>query len=224
MGYPVIAADRWIERVELAATVLIQLAVLVISVTSFIERQWPTAFSGIVVLLLTFVPALLERQLRVQLPIEVSLFVCLFLFASFALGEVRGFYEQVWWWDLALHGSSALVTGLIGFLAVYVFYMTYRIRIAPIYVAAVSFGAAVTVGTLWEIFEFMMDRSFGFNMQKSGLVDTMTDLMVNALGALVAAAVGFYYVRQGNILVGRQLLSTLIERGRNVLKRNRTLP
>ncbi len=208
------SSERWIERIELSVTVLIQLAVFLISVTSLIERQWPTAFSGMVVLLLTFVPALLERRLRVRLPIEVSLFVCLFLFASFALGEVRDFYEQVWWWDLVLHGSSSFVTGLIGFLAVYVFYMTHRIRIAPIYVAAISFGTAITVGTIWEIFEFLMDRSFGFNMQKSGLVDTMTDLMVNALGALIAAAFGYYYVRRGDALLGRNVLSTLVKRGR----------
>jgi hypothetical protein len=55
---------------------------------------------------------------------------CAFLFASFALGKVRDFYEQVWWWDLALHGSSSFVTGLIGFLAVFVFYMTQRVRVA----------------------------------------------------------------------------------------------
>lgn len=213
------SSERWIERIELSVTVFIQLAVFSISVTSFVERQWPTAFSGIVVLLLTFVPALLERRLRVRLPIEVSLFVCLFLFASFVLGEVRGFYEQVWWWDLVLHGSSSFVTGLIGFLAVYVFYMTHRIRIAPIYVAAISFGAAITVGTIWEIFEFLMDRSFGFNMQKSGLVDTMTDLIVNALGALIAAAFGYYYVRREDALRGRNILSTLVKRGRSALKR-----
>lgn len=214
-------SESWFERIELWVTILTQLGILAISVTSLIERQWSTAFSGSVVLFLTFVPGLLERKLRVRLPMEVSLFACLFLFASFALGEVSGFYEQVWWWDLALHGSSAFVTGLIGFLAVFVFYMTHRIRIAPIYVAAISFGAAITVGTIWEIFEFLMDRSFGLNMQRSGLVDTMTDLIVNAIGALLAAAVGYYYVRQGDLLLGRSALSTLVERGRSALRRKR---
>lgn len=206
--------DRWIERVEFVVALILQLVILLIAVTSAFEGRWLTAFSGTVVLMLTFVPPLLERQLQVRLPIEVTLFVCVFLFASFALGEIGGFYEQLWWWDLLLHGSSAFVTGLIGFLTIYIFYMTYRIRIGAISVAAVSFGSAVTVGTLWEIFEFLMDYRFGFNMQKSGLVDTMTDLMVNVLGALLAAAVGYYYVRHGDELMGRKLIRVLVERGR----------
>jgi len=99
--------------------------------------------------------------------------------ASYVLGEVADFYEQLWRWDLLLHGSSAVVTGLIGFLAVYAFYVTNRIRIDPFYLAAISFGCAVTVGTLWEVFEYLMDLGLGLNMQRSGLTDTMTDLMVN---------------------------------------------
>ncbi len=62
----------------------------------------------------------MERQLRVRLPVEISFFTCVFLFASYVLGETKGFYERVWWWDLGLHASSALVFGLIGFLVVYV--------------------------------------------------------------------------------------------------------
>ena len=104
--------------------------------------------------------------------------------------------------------------GLIGFLVVYVFYMTNRIRIAPIYVAVISFGTAVTLGTMWEIFEFLMDLSLGLNMQRSGLTDTMTDLMVNAAGALAAAAIGYYYVRHGDELFGRKLIRSLVERSR----------
>lgn len=206
--------DQRIQRFEAAVAIVMQLAILSVTVISVFDRDWSTAFSGAVVLLLSFLPAVIERRLNVRLPIEVFLFVSAFLFASFALGEVGDFYEQLWWWDLALHGSSAIVTGLIGFVAVYVFYMTRRIQIAPIYVAVVSFGTAITVGTLWEIFEFLMDQYFGTNMQRSGLVDTMTDLIVNAMGALAAAAIGYYYVRHDNELMGTNAIRTLVERGR----------
>jgi hypothetical protein len=206
--------ESWIDSIELAVAVIIQLSILAIAITAFMNRQWLTAFSGIVVFLLTFAPSIMERQLHVRLPVEISFFTCVFLFASYGLGEIRDFYERVWWWDLVLHASSALVFGLIGFLVVYVFYMTNRIRIAPIYVAVISFGTAVTVGTLWEIFEFLMDLGLGLNMQRSGHTDTMTDLMVNAGGALVAAAIGYYYVRHGDELLGRKLIRSLVERSR----------
>ena len=187
--------DRWVVRAELAVAVVTQFAILLIAVTSLMTGQWFPAFSGSVVFLLTFAPAVIERQLHVRLPVEVTVFTCIFLYASFALGEVQQFYDRVWWWDLALHGSSAFVIGLIGFLTVYIFYMTFRIRVAPLYIAMISFGFAVTVGTLWEIFEFLMDWFFGMKMQRSSLVDTMTDLMINCSGALLSAAISYYYVR-----------------------------
>jgi len=170
-----------------------------------IEGMWLVAFSGAAILLLTFAPALIERRLRVPLPVEFTLLTCIILFASFVLGEVRDFYERIWWWDLALHGLSAMLMGFIGFLTVYVFHMTHRLKIKPHHVAAFTFGFAVTIGTLWEIFEFLMDWYVGTNMQKSGLVDTMTDLIINAFGALVAATTGFLYVRNGDSQWGRRL-------------------
>jgi hypothetical protein len=207
-------SEDWIESIEMAASVLIQVSILSVAVSAIVTGKWLTAFSGFAALFLTFVPAMLERRLRVCLPIELTLFVCIFLFASFVLGEVNDFYEQLWWWDLLLHGASAVVIGLIGFLGVYVFYVTNRIQVSPFNIAVISFGCAVTIGTLWEIFEYIMDLSFGLNMQRSGLTDTMTDLIVNSIGALLAALIGYQYVRTGGELMGRRLIQALVERRR----------
>lgn len=208
------STESWIEQIDFIVGSLIQLSLLIIAFIAFVDQQWLIAFTAVIVFLLTFVPAFIERQLQVRLPVEISLFTCAFLFASFVLGEIGDFYERLWWWDIALHSSSAFVIGLIGFLTVYVFYMTNRIQIAPTAIAIVSFGSAVTVGTLWEIFEFFMDTSFGFNMQKSGLVDTMTDLIVNAGSALVAAGLGYAYVRYENGSVARKFIRSIVERHR----------
>ena len=199
------ASESRINRIELVVAVVLQISIALISIGAMIEGMWLVAFSGTAILLLTFAPAMIERRLRVPLPVEFTLLTCIILFASFVLGEVRDFYELIWWWDLALHGLSAMLMGFIGFLAVYVFHMTHRLKIKPLHVAAFTFGFAVTIGTLWEIFEFLMDWYVGTNMQKSGLVDTMTDLIINAFGALVAATTGFLYVRNGDSQLGRRL-------------------
>jgi hypothetical protein len=204
--------EGWIDQIELGIALILQLGIAGITIGALLRSQWLLAFSGTVVLLLTFTPAMLEHRLQVPLPVEFTLITSIFLFASFALGEVGDFYERIWWWDLVLHGLSALITGFIGFLSLYVFYMTQRIRVAPIYVAILTFGLAVAVGTIWEIFEFLMDWFFGLNMQRSGLVDTMTDLMINAAGAVVAATIGFSYVRDGDSLLGRRLIRKLVQR------------
>ena len=201
--------ERWINRIELIAAGILQVAIAVISVGAMYRQMWLVGFSGVVVLLLTFTPAIIEHRLKVTLPVEFTLLTCMFLFASFVLGEVSNFYERIWWWDLALHGLSAVLSGFIGFLAVYVFHMTNRIQVNASHVAAFTFGFAVTFGTLWEIFEFVMDWYFSMNMQKSGLIDSMTDLIINAFGALVAATVGFFYVRNGDSLLGHRLFKRI---------------
>ena len=80
----------------------------------------------------------------------------------------------------------------------------------PGWIATITFAIAVSLGTIWEVFEFLMDWYFGFNMQKSGLVDTMTDLMINAVGAAIAAAIGYFYVYNEDSLFGRRLIRALV--------------
>jgi hypothetical protein len=202
----------WIDRVELTIALILQIGILVVTIGAAIERQWLGVFSGCAVLLMSFAPALIERRLRIALPVEITLITSVFLYASFALGEVRDFYEKIWWWDLALHGMSALVIGSIGFLGIYVFYMTRRISIAPGWIATITFALAVSIGTLWEIFEFLVDWYFGLNMQKSGLTDTMTDLLINAAGAAIAAISGFLYVRDEDSHFGRRIIAAYARR------------
>jgi hypothetical protein len=204
--------DDWVERVEFAIAVALQLAIALVSVSSLIRGQYRVAFAGCLIFMLTFVPAIIERRLKIQLPIEVTLITCLFLYASFFLGEIKDFYELYWWWDLALHGTSAILIGMVGFVSIYPFYMTNRVQVAPVYVALFTFALAVTVGTLWEIFEFLMDRYIGLNMQRTGLVDTMTDLLVNASGALMAAVIGYFFVRGDNRRIARQMIRKIASR------------
>lgn len=211
-----------VERLQIGISLLLQLAILMVIFGALFKQQWLIAVTGSVVLALTFAPSVIERQFKVQLPIEFTLAACSILYASFGLGEVRGFYARFWWWDLVLHSFSALVMGLIGFLMIYVFYMTNRVRIAPIYVATISFGFAVTFGTLWEIFEFGMDWSFGFNMQKSGLFDTMTDLAVNIVGGLISAIIGYVYVKSGDSLIADRIIRHFVAKNPNLFTRKQT--
>lgn len=137
-------------------------------------------------------------------PPEFEVLTILFIFASLFLGEIGGYYERFWWWDVMLHTASGLLLGILGFLLVYVLNSqpNVRLHMSPSFVALFAFMFAVAVGAIWEIFEFTMDSLFGTNMQKpmlgdaSGLTDTMFDLIVDALGALVIAVIGYAYMKQ----------------------------
>lgn len=168
--------------------------------------RWSLAFVSFATLTLSLLPPLLAARWSLTLPLPVLIFTTLFFFASIFLGEAFDFYERLWWWDLALHGSSAMGFGLTGFLFVFMLFEGDRFAAPPSAIAFITFCVAMTVGSIWEVFEYTMDMTFGLNMQKSGLDDTMGDLIVNAVGGLVASLTGYVYlIRNSAGMLGKGL-------------------
>lgn len=184
-------------------TLLLQIILLAEVGVAAWNQQWLAALIATGILFLTLAPLFLKKFFRVFIPPELVLFVILFLFASLFLGEVRGYYTRFWWWDIVLHSCSGFLLGIIGFLLVHVLNETedLGVHMKPGFVAFFAFLFAIGSGALWEIFEFSMDTFFGMNMQKamlgdpSGLTDTMWDLIVDTLGALIIAGLGYGYIK-----------------------------
>lgn len=173
-------------------TVIRGLLILAV-IAALVTAHWSEAFVALATLVLTAVPVLVVRRFDVELPLNFIAAIAVFLFATLFLGEVLDFYERYWWWDLVLHGGSAAGFGLIGVIFALFLFEGDRYAAPPWALSLIAFSFAVTIGGLWEIFEFAMDQLFGLNMQKTGLDDTMWDLIVNAAGAFLAAGFGFLY-------------------------------
>ncbi|WP_234417034.1 hypothetical protein [Loktanella sp. Alg231-35] len=159
------------------------------------EGRWSLTFVALATLALALAPIVLANRLDITLPMPFVAATTVFVIASIFMGEAFDFYERVWWWDMALHGSSAIGFGLIGFVFVLMMFEGDRFAAPPWALCLMAFGLAVTVGVFWELLEFLMDQSFGFNMQKSGLLDTMGDLIVDVIGAGLASWLGYAYLR-----------------------------
>lgn len=183
---------------------ILQIIMIIAFAWAIYQHQWLNAVLVAAIFGLCALPSLLSRRLKVYIPPEFEVLAILFIFASLFLGEIGDFYERFWWWDSMLHLGSGLLLGIFGFLLVYVLNSqpNVRLRMAPGFVALFAFVFAVAVGALWEIFEFGMDQIFGTNMQKpmlgdeSGLTDTMFDLILDAIGALVISIIGYAYMKQ----------------------------
>ncbi|MEN8847258.1 MAG: hypothetical protein ABF377_04175 [Akkermansiaceae bacterium] len=170
---------------------------LVISIgASLYNGLWSTVFVSMVALVMTVLPIIFAERFEVKLPIRFAAAISIFAFATLFLGEVRDYYGRFWWWDVVLHTASAVGFGLIGFLGVFMLFEGDRFKAPPIALAILSFCFAVSIGAIWEIFEFAMDQIFGMNMQKSGLVDTMWDLIVDCIGAIIGSSAGFLYLEK----------------------------
>ena len=185
-----------------AVTLSIQ-SILVVGLIVFaIRGNWESVFLTAAVILLTVLPAFILRQYRIYLPPEFQLLASSFVFLSLFLGSATDFYYQFWWWDDVLHMSSGMLLGIVGFLLLFVLNNTDRLPkgIRPSFLCLFGVTFAVFIGVLWEIFEFAVDQIWpGVNMQstETGVVDTMHDLIVDTLGAMIVGLMGLAYFKSG---------------------------
>jgi len=204
--------DEKTEKLNVIITNLIRILLITIIIQEVLTKNYSQIFVAVITLALTYYPSLLEKKFKVYLPSTMQIIITLFIFAAQYLGEMKDFYRLFSWWDIMLHTISGVIIGVIGFMFVYLLNEKYGtgVNLSPFFVAMFAFCFAVTVGVFWEIFEFGVDRIFNLNMQKfrypelgdNGLLDTMIDLIVDSIGALVTVVIGYFYMRkeEGNVL------------------------
>ncbi len=99
-----------------------------------------------------------------------------------------------------MHGISAVLLGILGLLLIWILNHNEKIDMGlnPKFICIFAFSFAVSIGALWEIWEFASDGIFGSDMQKSGLVDTMGDLIIDTAGALFVSITAYVYYKTGH--------------------------
>lgn len=184
-------------RILLGISLLLRLSLIYAIGLGIWTSQWLAVFVSSAALFLTFLPSLIAHNYTINLPVEFELSGVIFIYLSLILGNLRGYYDKFWWWDNILHTSAGIAFGFIGFLIVYILYKAGKINTKPIFLAMFAFLFALSLGALWEIFEFNMDNAFHTNMQRreTNIIDTMNDLTEDAFGALLISLSGFFYVR-----------------------------
>lgn len=156
---------------------------------------------GIVAL---WLPSLITKKFKLEIPNKMYYFYVVFLYGAIFLGEVQNFYYKFQYWDLILHTLSGTMIGFLGFSVVDILnHENENVKLNTFFVAFFAFCFAMTLGGLWEIYEFVSDGVLNTNMQKfaiqngvglmgrEAVADTMEDLMVDCIGALVASTLGY---------------------------------
>lgn len=154
------------------------------------------------------IPAILEKKFQFTLPKTLYIMYLIFLYCAIFLGEIRNFYYSVPHWDSILHTFSSLMSGSFGFMVVDILNRDKHtsINLSPLFVAIFAFCFSVSIGALWEIYEYSFDGLLGLNMQKfrleNGIIleghdalgDTMKDIILDSIGALLASVAGFIHL------------------------------
>lgn len=234
------------NKATLMVYLVLRALVILVLVRSALKGYYESVFLCGLTLFLMILPSVFSRRLQIELPSTLEIIILLFIFAAEILGEINSFYIRVPNWDTMLHTLNGFLCAAIGFALVDMLNRNERFsfKLSPVYLAIVAFCFSMTVGVLWEFFEYTGDTFLGFDMQKDtvihaihtveldptrsnkvvalkditdvilvhgdgtqtalglggyldvGLNDTMKDLLVNFIGAVVFSIIGFFYVKQ----------------------------
>lgn len=162
-------------------------------------------FQCLLGVLVLFFPNMISKKKGIRIPSNLYLLYVIFLFCAIFLGEVRNFYYIIPYWDIILHTFSGGMIAALGFSFISLLNdeENIHVKLTPFFVAFFAFNFAITLGVVWEIYEYTADGILGLNMQKfaledgtllmgrEALSDTMEDLIVDGIGALVISIIGY---------------------------------
>lgn len=164
-----------------AVYTVLRLIVLATLVSSIIRGEYESAFICLLVLGLFVLPFFIQQNFGIELPSTLEIIILLFIFASEILGELKCYFITYPHWDSMLHTTTGFLCAATGFALIDILNRNSKIKfqLSPIYVAVAAFCFSMTVGVLWEFFEFGMDRLFMMDMQKDTVVNAITSVMLD---------------------------------------------
>lgn len=253
------------HRSSFIVYVTLRILVILMMILQIFNRNYENVFLCILTLILLIVPSFIQINLKIEIPTGLEISMLVFIFAAEILGEIQAYYIRFPFWDTVLHTINGFLMAAIGFALVDILNRSEKItfRLSPVYLAIVAFCFSMTIGVMWEFFEFSMDMFFGLDMQKDtivhsihsvmldpaggnvpvgidniqdvtvngeslglggyldiGLIDTMKDLLVNFVGAVVFSVIGYFYVKhRGKGRFAKRLIPRLKTKDADFLKK-----
>lgn len=245
--------------------VTLRLLVILMMILQIFNRNYENVFLCVLTLVLLLIPSLIQINLKIELPTALEITILVFIFAAEILGEIQSYYIKFPFWDTVLHTINGFLMAAIGFALVDILNRSkkFSIQLSPVFLAIVAFCFSMTIGVIWEFFEYGMDQFFGLDMQKDtviqgfssvlldptksnipvpvqditevlvngrdlglggyldiGLIDTMNDLFVNFVGAVLFSIIGYFYVKsRGKGKFARRFIPRLKSRDADFLRK-----
>lgn len=199
------------KAVNLIITNLIRLILFITFIYALTSGRTLVQTIAIIAFLITFIPTILNNIFHVKIPSSFEVLYLLFIYGLLTLGELRGFYHGSIWWSVLMTFTASLVLGFIGLSIVHVLHKTNRIGKNPFLAAAIVFSLSLSLATLWQLFEFVLDTLIHSGLQKN-LADTMQNISINTLGALLMAIAGYNQIKTGSTRLISTFLTKILEK------------
>ncbi len=257
--------EQRVHKSSFLVYVTLRLLVILMMILQIFNRNYENVFLCVLTLVLLLIPSLIQINLKIELPTALEITILVFIFAAEILGEIQSYYIKFPFWDTVLHTINGFLMAAIGFALVDILNRSkkFSIQLSPVFLAIVAFCFSMTIGVIWEFFEYGMDQFLGLDMQKDtviqgfssvlldptksnipvpvqditevlvngrdlglggyldiGLIDTMNDLFVNFVGAVLFSIIGYFYVKsRGKGKFARRFIPRLKSRDADFLRK-----
>lgn len=170
---------------------LLRISVILIIFDQINNKNYENIFLCILTLILFLVPSFIEKRIHIDIPDTLETIILLFIFSAEILGEIKEYYILFPYWDTILHTINGFLAAAIGFSLIDILNKNdkFAISLSPVFVALVAFCFSMTIGVVWEFFEFSMDMFFGFDMQKDTYISTLHSVLLNPNGKNIPVTV-----------------------------------
>ncbi|MDM8210837.1 hypothetical protein QUW18_07755 [Mediterraneibacter glycyrrhizinilyticus] len=162
----------------------LRIIVIVMLILQLLNRNYENVFLCALTLVLLIMPSLVQITFKVELPTTLEIFILVFIFAAEILGEISEFYLVFPFWDTVLHTINGFLAAAIGFSMVDLLNRSEKIvfNLSPLFMAIVAFCFSMTIGVVWEFFEFVMDQIIGYDMQKDTVIHVIRSVTLDPAG------------------------------------------
>lgn len=163
---------------------ILRILVIFVMIAQFFNKNYENVYLSILTLVLLILPSIIEMNFKIELPNSMEVIIMIFIFAAEILGEIHEYYILFPFWDTMLHTINGFLAAAIGFSLVNILNHSERItfRLSPFFVALVAFCFSMTIGIIWEFFEFGMDMIFRYDMQKDTVITSISTVLLDPAG------------------------------------------
>lgn len=133
-------------------------------ISGLIKWDMTTIFACVLSLIFMIITNVIGKKIGFGNGIKILIYV--FILSTEILGEIYHFYVDVWWFDIVMHTYFAFIVSYAGLYLIRYF----KIKGSIYFVILFIFSLAMMTESVWEIFEFSMDRVIGTDMQKDTVI------------------------------------------------------
>jgi len=179
------------KPIVFAVYLVLRLIVLASLVSAITRGEYESAFVCVLVLVLFMLPFFVQKNFGIRLPSTLEIIILLFIFAAEILGELQSYFIQYPNWDTMLHTTNGFLCAAFGFSLIDILNRNSKVKftLSPLYVALAAFCFSMTIGVLWEFFEFAVDRLFHLDMQKDTIVNTISSVMLDPTNSNISITI-----------------------------------